>query len=96
MTQILIVTGKKKDRYEEKGWLDNYFHNVYKYGPKTKSRNGYTWSNKMADDVLKYCTKCNLVWEYVQYKEKQVNYELEKLYLDYSYKRDSIIIEYNK
>ena len=29
-------------------------------------------------------------------KEKQVNYELEKLYLDYSYKRDSIIIEYNK
>jgi|TARA_R110000851_G_scaffold293955_1_gene448568 hypothetical protein len=29
-------------------------------------------------------------------KEKTVNYELEKLYLDYSYKRDSIIIEYNK
>lgn len=74
MTQMLIVTGKKKDQYEEKGWVDNYFHNDYKYGPKTKSRNGYTWSNKMADDVLKYCTKCNLVWEYVQYKEKQVNY----------------------
>tara|TARA_R100001463_G_scaffold47404_2_gene96280 strand:- start:1181 stop:1477 length:297 start_codon:yes stop_codon:yes gene_type:complete len=29
-------------------------------------------------------------------KEKKVNYELDKLYLDYSYKRDSIIIEYNK
>ena len=29
-------------------------------------------------------------------KERQVNYELERLYLDYSYKRDSIIIEYNK
>lgn len=29
-------------------------------------------------------------------KEKQVAYELDKLYLDYTYKRDSIIIEYNK
>ena len=29
-------------------------------------------------------------------REKQVNYELDKLYLEYSYKRDSIIIEYNK
>ena len=65
----------KKDRYEEKGWVDNYFHNDYKYGPKTKSRNGYTWSKKMADDVLSFCKKCNLVWEVAIFTKKIVYYE---------------------
>ena len=48
---------------EEKGWVDNYFHNDYKYGPKTKSRNGYTWSKKRADDLLFVCNSCKSVWE---------------------------------
>jgi hypothetical protein len=29
-------------------------------------------------------------------KQMQMEYEIDKLWLDYSYKRDSIIIEYNK
>ena len=29
-------------------------------------------------------------------KEKELNYKLDKLYLDYSYERDSLIIEYYK
>ena len=29
-------------------------------------------------------------------KEKQLEYEIDKLYLEYSYQRDSLIIEYNK
>jgi|TARA_R100001082_G_scaffold30439_1_gene15301 hypothetical protein len=29
-------------------------------------------------------------------KEKQLEYEIDKLYLEYSYKRDSLIIEFNK
>ena len=28
--------------------------------------------------------------------EKELNYKLEKLYLDYSYKRDSLIMEFYK
>ena len=70
---MLIVTGKKKDN-SEKGWVDNYFHNDYKYGPKTKSRNGYRWTKKKVDQILRFCTKCKLVWEYVQYDKQQVNY----------------------
>ena len=29
-------------------------------------------------------------------KEKELNYKLDKLYLDYSYERDSLIIEWYK
>ena len=29
-------------------------------------------------------------------KERQINYEIDKAYLEYIYKRDSLIIEYNK
>ena len=29
-------------------------------------------------------------------KEKQLEYEIDKLYLEYSYQRDSLIIEYYK
>jgi len=29
-------------------------------------------------------------------KERQINYEIDKAYLEYTYKRDSLIIEYNK
>lgn len=59
--QLRLVS--KKNKYTEKDWYNNYFHNDYKYGPKTKSRSGYTWSKKMADDVLFVCTSCKVVWE---------------------------------
>lgn len=26
------------------------------------------------DQILRFCTKCKLVWEYVQYDKQQVNY----------------------
>ena len=29
-------------------------------------------------------------------KEKELEYKIDKLYLEYSYQRDSLIIEYNK
>ena len=29
-------------------------------------------------------------------KEKELEYKIDKLYLEYSYKRDSLIIEHNK
>jgi hypothetical protein len=29
-------------------------------------------------------------------KERQINYKLDKLYTEYMYQRDSLIIEYNK
>ncbi len=54
---------KKNNRYEEKECYNNYFHNDYKYGPKTNSRNGYTWSKNKTDDLLSVCTVCNTVWE---------------------------------
>ena len=63
----------KKSKYPEKDWYNNYFHNDYKYGPKTKSRNGYTWSKKQADDILRFCKKCKVVWEYTPFN-KQCHY----------------------
>ena len=29
-------------------------------------------------------------------RDRQINYELDKLYTEYMYKRDSLLIEYNK
>ncbi len=65
----------KKDRYTEKNWYENYFHNDYKYGPKTKSRNGYTWSKNKADDILRYCPKCKQVWEFTPFDKSFKYYE---------------------
>ena len=39
---------------------------------------------------------CSLSSCSVTEKQAQMEYEIDKLWLDYSYKRDSIIIEYNK
>jgi len=63
----------KKDKYTEKDWYNNYFHNDYKYGPKKKSRNGYTWSKKRADDLLHVCPKCKVDWER-DYRTTHISY----------------------
>lgn len=69
---------KRKDpdiSTHEQEWFNNYFHNDYKYGPKKKGMGIRSWSKKKADDVLKYCTKCNLVWEKAIFTSKIVFYE---------------------
>ena len=39
------------------------------------------------------CGTSNLTSEQIERKDK-IDYELDKLYLEYSYKRDSLIIEF--
>ena len=40
-------------------------------------------------------TSCGMFGEMTE-KEKQLEYKIDKLYLEYSYERDSLIIEYYK
>ncbi len=40
-------------------------------------------------------TSCGMLTE-VSKEEKELNYKIDLLYLDYSYKRDSLILEYYK
>ena len=45
--------------------------------------------------MLSSCGTSNLTNEQVKHRNK-VDYEINKLYLEYSYKRDSLIIEFYK
>ena len=40
-------------------------------------------------------TSCGMFTQMSE-KEKELNYKIDKLYLEYSYQRDSLIIEYYK
>ena len=41
------------------------------------------------------CGTSNLTSEQIEHRDK-IDYELDKLYLEYSYKRDSLIMEFYK
>ena len=40
-------------------------------------------------------TSCGIITP-ISEKEKELNYKIDKLYLEYSYERDSLILEYYK
>ena len=45
--------------------------------------------------ILVALTSCGTFTKMTE-KEKELEYKIDKLYLEYSYKRDSLIIEYHK
>ena len=44
--------------------------------------------------IIILCTSCGVLTPMTE-KEKELEYKIDKLYLEYSYQRDSLIIEYN-
>ncbi len=62
-----IVTGDDKD------WLFNHFKADYKYGVKKKR--DHSSNKKKADAMLRYCKKCNIVWEYDRVSKQNLYYD---------------------
>lgn len=68
-----------------------YKKESYKYSMKVLS---YSYCGILLIVLMILLTSCG-TYKMTE-KERQVNYELDKLYLEYTYKRDSLLIEYNK
>jgi len=69
-----------------------YKKESYKYSMKVLS---YSYYGIILIVLLTLLTSCGTFTKMTD-REKELNYEIDKAYLEYTYKRDSLIIEYNK